>query len=363
MTTTTSPQPERPDNSQQSAPLDIGKLLDEAFDFVNPPEDQIDQALSVAEEKSANVDAGADTSGQLPLPQFTPPVEGLAITSLTTGNTYTIGKELGSGAFGTVYAGTDVWLNELAIKVLKPRGTYEQIQQAASQEFAKLFQLRHTHVTHVLDAFEFQDTFYIVTERCFAPLSDLFKMEHLNGPVWVLPVARCLLQAVHFLHVAGYVHQDIHFGNVFMQFHRNEMGGEEPAAVSMTFKLGDLGIAKLFTEIDAQNTLLNGSMLPPEFLDPEQFGQLGHQVDIYHLGLLFLQLYLAQALAFTNEEILEGLPRKMAEELPGPWGPALAKALRRHVAQRTQSAMELWRDLTVKASPLVEAMQAHTAQM
>ena len=343
-------------------PFSLSKLFDEASDLVNPPEDQVEEAFSVAEGQTATAKASADPSGQLAFPQFTPPVAGMVITSLLTGNTYTMGRVLGEGAFGTVYEATDVWLNELAVKVLKPRGTYEQIRQAATSEFQKLLELRHSHVTHVIDAFEFQHTFYIVTERCAAPLSDLFRMEQLNGPVWVHPVARCILQAVHFLHVAGYVHQDIHFGNVFMQFHRNEMGSDETSPTSMTFKLADLGIAKLFTEIDSQNTLLNGSMLPPEYLDPAQFGQLGRQVDIYHCGLLFLQLYLGKPLSFNSEEILAGIPRQMAERLPAPYNSALSKALRRHVAQRTQTAMELWRDLTVTVPPLVEALQAQIAK-
>ena len=174
-------------------------------------------------------------------------------------------------------------------------------------------------------------------------------MDQLNGSVWVRPIARCLLQAVHFLHVAGYVHQDIHFGNVFMSFLRNEMGSTHTD--TMTFKLADLGIAKLFTEIDAQNTLLNQSMLPPEFIDPGQFGPLGPRVDIYHCGLLFLQLLVKKPLVFSSEEILAGAPRMMAEHMQAPYNTALAKALRRHVADRTQTALELWRDLSVNVAP------------
>jgi len=336
----------------------LDKLFDEASALVNPPEEQIRSALDAAEAQAAAAPS-VESSGQLTLPQFTPPVAGLSVTSLRTGNTYTIGRQIGEGAFGTVYEATDVWLNELAVKVLKPRGTYEQIQQAASQEFVKLLTLRHTNVTHVLDAFEFQHTFYIVTERCFAPLSDLFQLENLNGALWVQPIARCLLQAVHFLHVAGYVHQDIHFGNVFMQFHRNEMG--DSTSTSMTFKLADLGIAKLFTEIDAQNTLLNQSMLPPEFLDAGQFGQLGPQADIYHCGLLFLQLLVNKPLSFSTDEIVAGIPRQLAETMQAPYNLALSKALRRHVAQRTQSALELWRDLTVTTSPSSQALRDHLA--
>jgi hypothetical protein len=42
----------------------------------------------------------------------------------------------------------------------------------------------------------------------------------------------------------------------------------------------------------------------------------------------------------------------MAQELPAPYNFALEKALRRHVMFRTETAMELWRDLNSPPSPL-----------
>jgi serine/threonine protein kinase len=33
-----------------------------------------------------------------------------------------------------------------------------------------------------------------------------------------MPIARCLLQAVDFIHNLGMVHQDIHPGNVYLNF-------------------------------------------------------------------------------------------------------------------------------------------------
>ena len=71
----------------------------------------------------------------LPAPQFTPPNVGELITSSDTGNTYTIGPALGEGSFGYVYECTDSWDNELAVKILKPRGTYEEIREKAVAEF------------------------------------------------------------------------------------------------------------------------------------------------------------------------------------------------------------------------------------
>lgn len=173
----------------------------------------------------------------------TQPTNGEILTSLATSNSYTIGPKIGEGNFGVVYSCKDVWENELALKVLKPIGTYEKVKNAAEAEFIKLLQLRHPYITFVHDAFEYRDTFYIITERCHSPLTDLFKLEKFNGQIWLMAIARCLLQAVHFLHINNYAHQDIHPGNVFATFIKNELVPSSPEALQ--FRLGDLGIAKL----------------------------------------------------------------------------------------------------------------------
>jgi eukaryotic-like serine/threonine-protein kinase len=294
-------------------------------------------------------------------PQITPiqperiavqPSVGEVITSLATNNTYTIGERIGEGNFGVVYDCTDVWGNDLAAKVLKPTGgTYQEVRTAAEAEFGKLVHLRHPNITYVFDAFEYRDTFYIITERCYCPLTDLFSsIDPFQGKVWLLPIARCVLQAAHYLHLREYAHQDIHPGNVFAAFARNEMNPTEPGAVQ--FKLGDLGVTKLFSELDAANTLAEW-IRPPEAIDPAAFGPIDKRLDIYHLGLLFLQLACSRELRFSREEILAGRPREMAQELDSPYNFALEKALRRHVSFRTADAMELWRDLN--SSPTADA--------
>jgi serine/threonine protein kinase len=271
-----------------------------------------------------------------------PPTEGEVITSETTGNSYTMGEKIGEGNFGLVYSCVDGWENKLAAKVLKPLAPYEKVKSSAQAELGKLHLLRHPYITYVFDAFEYRETFYIITERCYCPLTRLFSIESLNGSAWLKPIARCLLQAVHYIHLNQYVHQDIHPGNVFAAFAKDEMQPDADGALH--FKLGDLGVAKLFNELDAANTRALW-MLPPEALDSSEFGQLDHRIDIYHCGLLFLQLARAKDLRFTVDEIKAGLPREMALQLAAPYNFALEKALRRHVQYRTASAMELWRDL------------------
>lgn len=267
---------------------------------------------------------------------------GLIITSPDTKNTYTIGDKIGEGFFSVVYEAKDGWENELAVKVLKPRGTYETLRDSAIAEVQRLLQLRSPFITFVHDAFEFQGAFCIVTERCHSPLSFLFQFEDLKGAVWLMPIARCLLQAVHYLHLNNFVHQDIHAGNVFTHLVKDEMVKDRPQA--WMFKLGDLGVAQLIPEVTLDNPRMKG-ILPPEVLNTSEFGAIDHRIDIYHVGLLFLQLLHCKPLHFSDEERLAGKPREMALALDPPYNFALEKALRRHVQYRTDTAMELWRDL------------------
>jgi hypothetical protein len=93
------------------------------------------------------------------------------------------------------------------------------------------------------------------------------------------------------------------------------MKDDDPGAIH--FKLGGLGVTKLFSELDATNTLAEW-IRPPEARDPSEYGPLDRRIDIYHLGLLFLQLAYSREIRFTADEIMAGRPREMALELPMP---------------------------------------------
>lgn len=286
----------------------------------------------------------ATTPTQLVLPTLSLPSPGTTITSPMTGNTYVIQDRIGDGHFGIVYECTDTWDNQLAAKVLKPEhGDFETLSSVANSEFQKLMYLRHPNITYVHDAFHFNNICYIITERCSSSLSGLLNIERYDGRFWIQPIARCVLQALHFIHINKMVHQDIHLGNVLYSFVRDEMSDSNDK--SITFKVGDLGLAKLIEHIDPATSILANWMFPPEFIDGNEFGPMDHRVDIYHCGLLFLQILQGSELRLTRDDVINGIPRQMALELVPPYSFALEKALRRHVLYRTGSAMELWRDL------------------
>jgi serine/threonine protein kinase len=316
---------------------------------------EITEAVVQTSPASGSVEPAAGPPPGPPAKWVIPPTPGEVITSEMTGNTYTMGARIGEGHFGLVFSAVDVWGNSLAVKVMKPLGSYEKVKESTEAEFRKLLLLRHPNITYLFDAFEYRDTFYLITERCNWSLAELISQEWFDGRIWVKGIARCLLQAVHYIHLNGYCHQDIHPGNMFAAIARDELGSQEPQQAqqepaAIQFKLGDLGVAKLFEEIDGTNTR-NLAMLPPEVLDSSEFGPMDPRIDIYHCGLLLLQVALSKELQFTPDEIKGGKPKELASQLQPPLNFALEKALRRHVAFRTANAMELWRDLSSPELP------------
>jgi serine/threonine protein kinase len=124
------------------------------------------------------------------------PSPGEIIPSPRFDNAYRFGGEIGSGAFSVVYGCVDRWSNLLAAKVLRPNKSYEAVKSSAEAEFGKLVLLRHPRVTQVVDAFEFRDAFFIITEYCPSSLVKLLPYFRRNGLAWVLPVARCVLEGL-----------------------------------------------------------------------------------------------------------------------------------------------------------------------
>jgi serine/threonine protein kinase len=192
--------------------------------------------------------------------QFLPPIPGETISH--NNRLFTIGIEIGRGSFGIVYEYFDNWGNELAAKVFLPYPNRD-VRAMWERELSNLINLRNPFITFIYDAFEYKGNLFIITERCHLTLKGLLEIPNYNGNIWIKPIARCLLQAVDFLHSIGFVHKDIHPGNVFTSIIKDEIIPKENNA--LTFKLGDLGITNLLSNMDVFNTILAPWMLPPEY--------------------------------------------------------------------------------------------------
>lgn len=282
-----------------------------------------------------------DFHAQLP---FALPLAGTTITSEATGIAYTIGDEISQGFFGVAYRCVDAWNNSLVAKVMKPRGAaFHEVERRVLSEAASLDQSRHPNIIHIYDAFVYEGACYIIVERCDNTITSMFRPDF-DGAYWIKALSRCVLQALHFIHLRGLAHCDVHMRNVFFKFIADEILPNEHTA--LTFKLGDFGLARQVGDLSHEGTFLN-FIRPPEAIDPIEYGPLDHRADIYQAGLLFLQFLLGREIMFTQEEILNGRPRQLALQLPAPYGAAIEKMLRRHVISRSQSALDCWHDLNV----------------
>ena len=179
--------------------------------------------------------------------KFTLPREGEVIQH--QGCNYHLGKYIGEGSWGAVFHCTDDWENELVAKILKPRNrTYEAVKNEWTRELSNLVKLRHPNITFVYDAFEFRDTFFLIIERCEQTICELIEAPNINGEEWLPVVAHSVLQGISFIQKEGYIHKDIHPRNVFSSLIRDKMvPAKDPVIV---FKIGDLGITNLETEMD-----------------------------------------------------------------------------------------------------------------
>ena len=255
---------------------------------------------------------------------FKPPQHGQSIN--VDGKLYFMGRCIGNGYFGSVYECSDEWGNSLVAKVLVPRNqTYDQVRESWLLELKKLLDLRHPNVTFVHAAFECDDTFFLVIERCAMTLDVVINLKDLRPDCWIPYVARDILQALEFMHTNGYVHKDIHPGNVFVSQSTDRMiPAKDPV---WSFKVGDLGISRLESDMSAFNTLLAQWMLPPEAIDSAQFSPVGRTIDVYHTALLLLAILMNKVPMFSRDEVLAGVPRQVAESSNSRYGPAIARAL------------------------------------
>ncbi|NVB37334.1 protein kinase [Pseudenhygromyxa sp. WMMC2535] len=256
------------------------------------------------------------------------------------GANYYIGKPIGQGYYGIVYDCSDDWGSELVAKVLKPMGSFQEVADRWQREAAVLTTMRHPNITYIHDAFVFRNLFYLVIEKCLYPLSAEL---HLASELWLPQLARDVLQAMAYIHRAGWVHKDIHVGNVFVSATKDPF--DESRQPVIGFKLGDFGISRMEGSIRPHGSELAMWTLPPEAIDPS-LGPIDRRVDIYHAGLLFLMVIHGRILQFGQEQIHAGVPAQMAADLDSIYAPALARALAPDAKRRTPTALDLWRDIS-----------------
>jgi len=188
---------------------------------------------------------------------------------------YKIGDALGRGGFGLVVAGRHKRLKrDVAIKVVPIEDTVAGRGFATEAEL--LASLNHPHIVRVHDYLEAEGLGLIVMELLAG--GTLARRRDLSQPEACavgLAVAAGLAHA--HAHSRGILHRDIKPGNVLFD-------------ADGTVKVGDFGIARMFTGSGTTGTAQGAGT--PGYMAPEQIvgGRLTPATDLYSLAVVLYQL-------------------------------------------------------------------------
>ena len=282
--------------------------------------------------------------------------------ALETLGKYTIRRQLGKGAMGTVYEAFDPVIERVvAIKTVRlpevdDDETAEEIARFR-REAQAAGRLTHPNIVGVFDYGESADLAYIVMEYVDGPpLKNLLdKKERFPVPT-IVRIMGDLLAGLQFSHERGVVHRDIKPANLMLT-----KGGQA--------KIADFGIARIESSSMTQAGTVLGT---PAYMSPEQFmGQVvDARSDIYSSGVLLYQL-------LTGERPFEGsmsaimhkalnteapLPSQISVTAPRPFDGIVKKAMAKRPEDRFSSAAEFMEAIRAAVAAPTQAAQVEEAE-
>jgi pSer/pThr/pTyr-binding forkhead associated (FHA) protein len=166
---------------------------------------------------------------------------------------YRLGKRLGEGGMGAVYAAVRVQDEfPVAIKVMVPKiAATERARLRFLREIDILRDLSHPNIVTLLESGVAGKAFYFVVEFCNGgSLADLADRCGGRVPVDVLkPIIMQTLAGLDHAHQRGLIHRDLKPHNILLHQH----------GAGWVAKLGDFGIAKQFEQAGFSGMTLTGT--------------------------------------------------------------------------------------------------------
>lgn len=244
--------------------------------------------------------------------------------------TYNLAHQIAKGHFSTIYKATDIWKNNLVVKIYDDKIN----EKLFDNEIKQLKRFASLNIVSLYEAFSYDKFHFLIMENFGVAISRI-KTQDFDTKVKIfLECARNLLQSLHHIHQAGYMHGDINPQNILINFQENKLLG---------IKLCDFAFCRKENSSDKDFMSIANWLVPPEYLE-EGIEKVTSSMDIYHAALVLFSILSDEKLSYTNEEILSNKPQIDVLISNIPLIKSLAPALELNPNKRI-SAIELWKNL------------------
>lgn len=190
---------------------------------------------------------------------------------------YHILSLIGQGAYGHVYKARRKFTGQfVAIKSIKKKGKEEKDIKVMRDEIEILKKLKHENIVLLLDSFETQAEFILVTELGQGELFNIIEDDQSLEEAEIRTIAQQLVRALHYIHSNRITHRDMKPQNILM-------------TSDGVIKLCDFGFARHMSYKTEVLTSLKGTPLymAPEVVKEEPYN---HTADLWSLGVILYEL-------------------------------------------------------------------------
>ncbi|XWS66244.1 hypothetical protein CRYUN_Cryun05aG0183100 [Craigia yunnanensis] len=176
---------------------------------------------------------------------------------------YHITELVGEGSFGKVHKGRRKYtVQTVAMKFIMKHGKTEKDIHNLRQEIEILRKLKHENIIEMIDSFESQHEFCVVTEFAQGDLFQILEDDKCLPEEQVQAIAKQLVRALHYLHSNRIIHRDMKLQNILIG-------------------AGSVVKAPLCTW-------------------PQSLFESSHIVDLWSLGVILSELFIGQPPFYTN---------------------------------------------------------------
>jgi len=258
---------------------------------------------------------------------------------------YEIEREIGQGAFATVYLARDLRHDRLvAFKVLNADPTSENSELRFLREISLLAKLQHPNIVPLIDSGHAETMLYYVMPYVKGEsLRERIHRERQLPLDAAIAIAHEAADALACAHEQGIIHRDIKPENILLS------GGHSMVA--------DFGVARAIDLAGVRQLTRTGVGSPgtPAYMSPEQMlgdAQIDQRTDIYSLGCVLYEMLTGKPPFLGKDGLVKRftepppLPSTMRRNLPPVLDTIVSKALSRDPKDRYPTATDFAQSLS-----------------